>query len=108
MAKRQPSRPKRWADAVASAREAFDAVKEKADDLATALGELHEVQGEYQEWRDNLPEGLDSTALAEKLDAVIELDIEGVTDDPLDSWGTVEEVIDNAEGIDLPLGFGRD
>ncbi len=62
------SRPQRWADAVAT---------------------LRVLQEEYQDWSDNLPENLQSTALAEKLEAVCEVDV-----DQLD--------------IDLPLGFGRD
>ena len=62
------SRPQRWTDAVET---------------------LRELQEEYQDWLDNLPENLQSTALAEKLEAVCEVDV-----DQLD--------------IDLPLGFGRD
>ncbi len=62
------SRPQRWADAVET---------------------LHVLQEEYQDWLNNLPENLQSTALAEKLEAVCEVDV-----DQLD--------------IDLPLGFGRD
>lgn len=57
------SRSQRWADAVTAAK--------------TALDELQCVQMEYQEWRDNLPENLESSTLGEKLDAVCDLDIEG-------------------------------
>jgi hypothetical protein len=49
------SRPQRWKDAVET---------------------LRELQEEYQEWLDNLPENLQSTALAEKLDEVCSLDLE--------------------------------
>ncbi len=77
------SRPKRWAAAVSDAQD--------------ALSRLREVQEEYQEWLDNLPEGLDQSPVAEKLEAVTELEIE-------DAEATIEE----AAGIDLPLGFGRD
>ena len=62
------SRPQRWRDAVET---------------------LRELQDEYQEWLDNLPETLQSTALADKLDEVCSLDL-----DQLD--------------VDLPRGFGRD
>jgi hypothetical protein len=55
-----------------------------------AAEELLALQQEYQEWYDNLPENLQSTALAEKLEAVCNLDI--------------EEIVH----IELPLGFGRD
>jgi hypothetical protein len=54
-----------------------------------AVETLRELQEEYQEWLDHLPENLQSTALAEKLDEVCSLDL-----DPLD--------------VDLPRGFRRD
>jgi hypothetical protein len=62
------SRPERWRDAVET---------------------LRALQEEYQAWLDNLPESLQSSALAEKLEEVCTLDL-----DALD--------------IDLPRGFGRD
>lgn len=55
----------------------------------TAVEILRELQAEYQEWLDNLPESLQDTALAEKLQAVCDIDL-----DELD--------------VDLPKGFGRD
>jgi hypothetical protein len=55
-----------------------------------AVQELLALQEEYQEWLENLPEYLEGTALAEKLQAVCELDL--------------EELVD----MELPLGFGRD
>jgi hypothetical protein len=77
------SRTKRWERACAAARD--------------ALEELGALQEEYQEWRDNLPENLEGGTLAEKLDAVADLDIQSAID-----------VVDECEGADLPLGFGRD
>jgi len=68
---RRLSRPQRWADAVA---------------------ELSSLLEEYQEWRDSLPENLEGSALAEKLDAVLGYE------------GFIQEL----EGVELPLGFGRD
>ena len=62
------SRPQRWAEAVET---------------------LRELQAEYQDWLDNLPESLQSSALAEKLEEVCSVDV-----DSLD--------------VELPLGFGRD
>jgi hypothetical protein len=62
-----------------------------------ALTTLQEAQQEFSDWKDNLPENLQYSALGEKLEAVCDLDIEGALD-------TASE----AEGIDLPLGFGRD
>ncbi len=80
---KQPSRTDRWSTACDAARQ--------------ALEDLQGLQEEYQEWRDNLPENMESSPTAEKLDAVIDLDIQTGMD-------TVEE----AEGLELPLGFGRD
>jgi hypothetical protein len=77
------SRPKRWQEAVSAALD--------------ALNQLKEVQDEYENWRDGLPENLQSSALGEKLEAVCDLDIQGAID-------TVSE----AESVDLPQGFGRD
>lgn len=77
------SRAGRWAKACA--------------DAGAALSELREVQEEYEEWRDNLPEGLQNGPTGEKLDEVCELDIESAI-----------EVVDEAKEVDLPLGFGRD
>jgi hypothetical protein len=54
-----------------------------------AVETLRELQAEYQDWLDNLPESLQSSALAEKLEEVCGVDI-----DALD--------------VELPLGFGRD
>jgi len=66
--KGKPSRVQRWQEAVET---------------------LRELQTEYQEWFDNLPESLQDSTLAEKLQGVCDLDI-----DELD--------------VDLPRGFGRD
>jgi hypothetical protein len=63
------SRPQRWADAVQ---------------------ELIGLQAEYQEWLDNLPDGLEDSATAMALQAVADLDLSEL------------------ETIELPQGFGRD
>jgi len=109
MAKKAPSRTKRWADACEKARSKFETVQSAADELVEALNDLYDIQQEFSDWRDNLPENLEQSALGEKLSAVVdEIDIESVKDEPLDNWGDVERAIDEAEGADLPLGFGRD
>jgi hypothetical protein len=66
---RPPSRPERW---------------------ATAVSTLVAVQNEYRSWFDNLPANLEGSQLAEKLQAVCELDLEEL------------------QAIDLPRGYGRD
>ena len=42
------SRPKRWNKAILAARHALS-------DVESALEDLRELQGEYEEWRDNMP-----------------------------------------------------
>lgn len=90
MAKKGTSRPARWAAAVTKAQAA-------QAELESALEELRDLQSEYQEWRDNLPDNLQSSTLTEKLDAVCDLDLDVQLD-----------VLDEAEGLDLPMGFGKD
>jgi hypothetical protein len=98
------SRTQRWQDAVSEARAKFDEAQAALEALQSALGELQSVKEEYEEWKENLPENLASSALGEKLEAIASLDIDTEATDLND----IETVIDEAEGLDLPLGFGRD
>ncbi len=67
--RRLPPRPTRWAAAVAA---------------------LIALQDEYRAWLDNLPDNLEGSRLADKLQAVAELDLEEL------------------QAIDPPRGYGRD
>jgi len=67
--RRTPPRPQRWAAAVAV---------------------LIDLQDQYRAWLDNLPASLEASRLAEKLQAIAELDLEEL------------------QGIDPPRGYGRD
>ena len=69
LARRPLPRPKRW---------------------ATAVAVLIDLQDEYRAWLDNLPASLEGSRLAEKLQAIVELDL--------------EELL----AIDPPRGYGRD
>jgi hypothetical protein len=69
MSRRVPPRPQRWAAAVAA---------------------LVDLQDEYRAWLDNLPANLEGSRLAEKLQAIAELDL------------------DELQAIDPPRGYGRD
>ncbi len=82
-ARRKASRPARWSDATSRA--------------VTALEEMQEMQSEYQEWLDTLPDNLQESAVAEKLASVTEIDFDSAI-----------ETVSEAEDADLPLGFGRD
>ena len=77
------SRPKRWSTAVA--------------DAQSAVTELLEIQQEYEEMLDNLPDGLENSPFGEKLQGVNDIDIQYLAD-----------VLNEAEDVELPLGFGRD
>ena len=68
-AQRTPPRPQRWASAVAA---------------------LIDLQDQYRAWLDNLPASLDGSRLAEKLQAIVELDLKEL------------------HAIDIPRGYGRD
>ncbi len=83
---KQQSRPERWAAACSKALEGLE-----------GLEDLKSLQEEYEEWKDNLPENLASSPVGEKLEEVCGLDLESAVD-------TVGE----AEGLDLPRGFGKD
>lgn len=80
---KRPSRAARWSDACAAALQ--------------GLRDLEDLRTEYEEWRGNLPENLESSTLAEKLDSVVDLDVSSAVD-----------MVEEAEGMDLPRGFGRD
>jgi hypothetical protein len=77
------TRPERWSDAASKA--------------VAALSDLCEVQQEYQDWYDALNDSAQSSPMGEKLDAIINLDLNGAKD-------TAEE----AESAELPMGFGKD
>ena len=51
---------------------------------------LLDLQGEYQAWLDNLPDALQESALAQKLEAICELDLAEL------------------ESVEPPRGYGRD
>ena len=63
------SRPQRWQDAVRT---------------------LRDLQDEYQDWLDHLPDPLQESAVAVKLEAICDLELADL------------------ESIEPPLGYGRD
>ena len=88
------SRPKRWASALEKAGEGLSMLQQ-------GFSELQDLRNEYEEWQDNLPENLQQSPVAEKLEAIVEIDFES-------EIGVIEETINQAESCELPLGFGRD
>jgi hypothetical protein len=80
----QPSsRASDWANAAADAQDALD--------------RLIELQSQFEDWRSNLPDNLQDRPTAEKLDAVCDLDLQSALD-----------AVNEAAGVELPMGFGRD
>ena|SRR5215470_9159644 len=57
---------------------------------AAAVATLVRLQEEYRDWLDNRPPNLESSALADKLQTIVELDLEEL------------------QTVDLPRGYGRD
>lgn len=78
------SRPQRWQQAI---NQVFD-----------GLSELQSLKEEYSDWKDNIPENLESSALYEKLEAIVD----GSEIDDL------EQAVSDIENLELPKGFGRD
>jgi hypothetical protein len=87
------SRTARWQAAASEA-------SSLASQLRDAIEALKDVQQEYSDWQDNLPENFQSSALAEKLETVCNLEF--------DTLEGALDVLEEAESIDLPMGFGRD
>jgi len=58
--------------------------------VLAAVATLIALQDEYRAWLDNLPTSLEGSRLAEKLQAIAELDLEEL------------------QAIDPPRGYGRD
>ena len=102
------SRNNRWFDAVADAVNAITELEAACDKLEAAVEEVRSVQEEYEEWKDSLPENLQSSAVAEKLETVCDLDIGDAASGVRGAIDEASRIIGEAESADLPLGFGRD
>lgn len=78
-----PTKAQRWSDAASRA--------------VAALEELEEMRSDWATTYDNMPQSLQSSPYGEKLGAMNDLDIQSALD-----------AAQEAEGMDVPLGFGRD
>src|SRR5271167_3262799 len=65
-------------------------IRPRPERWAAAVTVLVDLQNEYRAWLDNLPASLEASRLAEKLQAITELDLEEL------------------QAIDPPRGYGRD
>jgi hypothetical protein len=80
---KRESSPDRWARLCQAAKD--------------ALTELNEMREEYADRYDNMNEGLQASAYGQKCEAMQSLDLDSAI-----------SAIDEAEGMEVPLGFGRD
>lgn len=104
--KKGTSRPARWAAAVENVKSALAGIRENLAALQDAKEALESIKEEYEGWLENMPENAKSGATGDKLQAISDLDLDNLDiEDALDSADTVAE---EAEGLELPQGFGRD
>lgn len=97
------TRPQQWAMYTVSARAALDTLSDAKEQFESAMENLASMKDEYEETLGNMPENLQQTAYGEKLQAIVDIDFEVEID-----LSDAEAAVDNAEGAELPLGFGRD
>jgi len=102
------SRPQRWSDAAETASKALATIESAKDEFSTAMEELKEIQQEYSDWKDNMPENLQSSPLGEKLDEVCNIDLESAADTIDSAIEDARSAVDEAIGAELPRGFGKD
>ena len=132
MATKTRSRTERWSTAIAEAQEALEKARSEVarlnDEIANLVGELEgplneldsaldnlrDVQSEYSDWYDNMPDGLREGATGEKLAAITEIDFDSssfIDHDEIEfevDLDTITDALSDAEGAELPVGFGRD
>ena len=100
------SRPQRWADAIGEAQSALDEMEALKQRVADAFEALNDLRSEYEDWHGNLPENLQQSALGEKLETIVGLDLDVDVDS--ESFDDLRSKLDGAEAADLPRGFGDD
>ena len=102
-----------YQDALDAWQAAMDVVQGHLNDVEGALEELKDIRSEYEDWQSNLPDNLQQSAVAEKLQTLIDIDLDHSvpsTPEP-DSELDLDNISEAAQEIldaDLPLGFGRD
>jgi chromosome segregation ATPase len=103
------SRPKRWTKAISKTQSIIEDVRSTLNNFSEYSSELEDLKSEYENWKYNLPENLQSSTLAEKLDKIYDLnDITSDIDEISNALDNLESSIGDYEATDLPLGFGRD
>lgn len=93
-----------------------EAIDEHSGKLSNAMDEIRSIQEEYNEWYGNMPEGLQNSATGEKLSTIegmdlsVEFELADASASPEfeSNIDEVESALDEAEGADLPMGYGKD
>lgn len=102
------SRVARWGEACADASAALDKIESHLDDLEAATATIAEIKSEYEDWQSNMSENLANSPTGEKLQGVVDLDVDEIAQGVRDAVDEARTKIDDAEGVDLPLGWGKD
>lgn len=102
------SRSARWSDACGEALSALSGIEEALAKFEEACSDLRSVQEEYEEWKDNMDDKFSGSPMMEKLEAVCDLEIEGLHEELQSAIDEARGKVEEAEGADLPMGFGRD
>ena len=103
------SRTGRWQHYASAALQALSDMEEALSHFNDAVDDLKTVQDEYSDWKDNLPDNMQSGTVADKLSEIVDnLDIEGTKDTLESAINEARDVLESAEQADLPMGFGRD
>ena len=71
------------------------------EEARAGIEDLKSIQEGYEELKDSLTEGLTQTPFGQKLETICDLDLKIDLEDAINS-------VSEAEGAELPLGFGRD
>jgi len=93
---------------VKRAQDSLAVITNEQGEFDAVMTDLDALREEYEEWQGNLPESLMETTLYEKLDEVVNLDFSSLNSE-LEGWcAEAEDLLEEAEGVDLPRGWGRD
>lgn len=99
-------------EAMTAYQDAVDALTGAMEKVEEAMQSLRDVREEYQGWYDNMNEGLQQSPTGQKLEELLNIDLEPSdpeipTFEEID-FSEIEEAAQQILDADLPLGFGRD
>jgi ParB family chromosome partitioning protein len=106
--KRPKSRPQQFEAAIAEAQSKLSDIESLIEDIDEAVSEARSIQEEYEAWQDNLNPNLAESATGEMLQTVCGLELENATDQLKSAVSELRSTLEEAEGADLPRGYGRD